>query len=248
MAIHKLSDELNKKIVDTVAAAAMMATQQYITEQVQATAQQAALGVATDAASTAARQFCNDHVAETAQQVAGKMAALKYDNRLARIDTRCNLMADNLQRAGVADTLDQVKAMTSLRSAANQLANTWYTKQDFFFDQAVWLENGIKARQSAIQQAINAQPAKLDRFNQPAWFQKVYSTCKYTIPGSTPLQRVDVMWGALPEEQTCLWVASIAEVQWEVEQQPEHLLEAATLSAWTRTASTWSSSWRKTSH
>ena len=77
-----------------------------------------------------------------------------------------------------------------------------------------------------IQQVIKAWLVKLDRFNQPAWFQKVYSTCKYTTPGSTPLQRVDVMWGALPEEQTCLWVASIAEVQWEVEQQPEHLLEA----------------------
>ena len=135
-------------------------------------------------------------------------------------------MSTSLQRAGVAEVSNRTATLEALQVTAQQMADTRYTQQNFFFEMAGWPGDCVKTRGLTIKAAVDARPTPLDASNQPEWFTKVFDMCQSNLPASTPLQKVDVMWASLPAEQACLWFAEVREIKWAEARNPEMMLEA----------------------
>ena len=207
-----LSAEMQKQIAEAVTTAAT-ATEKLLTEKVEGIARQVAHVEAASTGAIAAKQYCSTEVANTARQAADAAAQQRFEAGLARIEKRCDGMSDSLQRAGVVEASNRTAMMESLQRTAQQMADTRYTQHNFFFKMANWPGDCVKARNLTIRDAVGERPTPLDDVNHAAWFTKVFDLCQGSLPASTPLQRVDVMWASLPAEQACLWFAEVREVK-----------------------------------
>ena len=87
----ELSEELKKQIAEAVTSAATATTNALFTENVERVARQAAH--VESATTTAAKQYCTNEVANTARQVADAAAQQRFDDGLAKIEARCDVMA-----------------------------------------------------------------------------------------------------------------------------------------------------------
>ena len=182
-----LSDEVHKLIAEAVTVAATATTGQLFTEKVENLARQVAHLESATIAATTAKQYCTNEVANTARQAADAVAKQKFDAGLTKIEQRCEVMSTSLQRAGVAEVSNRTATLEALQVTAQQMADTRYTQQNFFFEMAGWPGDCVKARGLTIKDAIGVRPTPLDASNQPEWFTKVFDMCQSHLPASTSI-------------------------------------------------------------
>ena len=151
----ELPEGLKKQVAEAVTAAATATTNTLFTEKVENVARQAAHVESATTAAAIAKQYCTNEVANTARQAADVAAQQQFDAGLATIQARCNSMAASLQRAGVVEVSNRTAALEALKVTAQQMADTRYTQQNFFFTMAGWPGDCVKARGTTIKDAIS---------------------------------------------------------------------------------------------
>ena len=104
--MSELTAEFKKQVDEAVTTSATAITNALFTEKVENAARQAAHVESATTAAAIAKQYCTNEVANTARQAADVAAQQRFDEGLAKIEARCDIMATSLQQAGVVKVLN----------------------------------------------------------------------------------------------------------------------------------------------